>query len=147
MIAEGPHREAANELAVGDPTRSDIRLAVFATLALAALFFAFVAPLKQVKAVYDHAPWLNDPFDTVISFMMFFVPVIAFSCVPRVSLCRRSEPLAVTRVRDLLRSCRVMPGAVTLTLASEWVSVAIGANRSQWNETTWLQIGLLGLLT
>ena len=108
MTTEEPHLEPANSLAVGDPRRPAIRRAVFATLALAAVFFVFTAPVKQVASVYDHAPWLNAPFDTIISFMMFFVPLVALSCLARVSLCRRSEPLPMTRVRNLLRSCRVI---------------------------------------
>jgi hypothetical protein len=36
---------------------------------------------------------------------------------------------------------------MTATLLAEWVSVAIGANRPQWNDATGVQVGLLGLTT
>ena len=134
-------------LAVGDPRRPAIGRAVFGTLLAAAVFSAGTGPVKQIAPLYDHAPWLNDPFDTAVSFAMFFVPFIAACCLARVSLCRRSEPLPVTRVRDLLRGCRVVLAAAAATLVAEWISVAIGENRAQWNGATWLQVGLLALMT
>ena len=70
-----------------------MRLPVFGTLVLAAVFFLVTAPVKEAPSLFDHAPWLNDPFDTVISFMILLVPLIAVLCVPRLLLCRRSEPL------------------------------------------------------
>ena len=113
----------------------------------AAVFSVLTGPVKQIAALYDHAPWLNDPFDTVVSFAMFFVPLVAACCLARVPLCRRSEELPLVRVRDLLRGCRVVLGAVAITLLTEWVSAAIGANRAQWNGATWLQVSLLALMT
>lgn len=124
-----------------------LRLPVFGTLVLAAVFFLVTAPVKEAPSLFDHAPWLNDPFDTVISFMILLVPLIAVLCVPRLLLCRRSEPLPATRIRDLLRGCRVLLAGVGLTLASEWVSVVIGDNRAAWNGATWLQVGALALLS
>jgi hypothetical protein len=120
---------------------------VFGSLALAVGFFLCTAPVKEIPALYDHAPWLNDPFDTVISFMMFFVPLIAIFCGPRVLLCRRSEPLPASRVLDLLRGCRVILAGVSVTLVTEWISVVIGENREHWNAATWLQIGLLAAMS
>jgi hypothetical protein len=143
--AQDPER--AYVLAAGDPRRPAIGRAVFAVLLAAAVFSVCTGPVKQIAPLYDHAPWLNDPFDTAVSFAMFFVPLIAACCLARVSLCRRSEPLPVGRVRDLLRGCRVLLAAAAVTLLSEWVSVAIGANRAQWDDATWLQVGLLALMT
>jgi hypothetical protein len=132
---------------VGSPWRAALRRPVFGSLALAAVFVLCTAPVKQTASLYDHAPWLNDPFDTVISFMMFFVPLIAVFCVPRVMLCRRSEPLPAARVLDVLRGCRLVLAGVGLTLLTEWVSVLIRENRAEWNGATWLQIGLLLLMS
>ncbi len=128
---------------VDDAWRSALRRPVFGTLLLALAFLLYSAPVKEAPFLFNHAPWLNDPFDTVISFMMFYVPLIAAFCVPRVLLCRRSEPLPATRILDLIRGCRVVVVGVSLTLSAEWFSVAIGDNRAQWNDATWLQIGLL----
>jgi hypothetical protein len=140
-------RPSSPLIASGDPWRMTLRRPVFGTLVLAAVFFLVTAPVKETPSLFDHAPWLNDPFDTVISFMIFLVPLIAVMCVPRLLLCRRSEPLPATRIRDVLRGCRVVLAGVGVTLASEWVSVVIGDNRAAWNGATWLQVGALALLS
>jgi hypothetical protein len=140
-------RPSSPLIASGDPWRMTLRLPVFGTLVLAVVFFLVTAPVKETPSLFDHAPWLNDPFDTVISFMILLVPLIAALCMPRLLLCRRSEPLPATRIRDLLRGCRVLLAGVGLTLASEWVSVVIGDNRAAWNGATWLQVAVLALLS
>src|SRR6059058_3089368 len=75
--------------------------------------------------------------------MIFFVPLIAVLCVPRLLPCRRPEPLPATRIRDVLRGCRVVLAGVGLTLGSQWVSFMIGDNRAAWNGATWLQVAVL----
>jgi hypothetical protein len=139
--------KSAGTIAVADPRRPAIRRAILSTLWAAAAFSVFTGPVKQIKPLYDHAPWCDDPFDMAVSFAMFFVPLIAVCCLARVSLCRRSEPLPSLRVLDLLRGCRVVLAAIALTLLSEWIAVATKANQAQWDRATWLQIGLLVVLT
>jgi hypothetical protein len=78
---------------------------------------------------------------------MFFVPLIAACCVPRVLLCRRSEPLPAARIRDLFRGCRVILAGVGLTLGTEWIAVLTDANRPAWNAATAVQVAILTLLT
>lgn len=134
-------------IAIGDPRRLMVRRAIVVTLVVAAVFFVFTAPVKQVKPLYDHAPWLNDPYDTIVSFMMFFVPFIAICCLVRVLACRTCEPLPYLRVVDLLRGCRVVIVCVALTLLSEWIAVVVGANQAQRDVATWLQVGLLVVMT
>ena len=134
-------------LDVADPVRAQLRRAVYGSLALAALFTLTTGPVKQYRPLFNHAPWLNDPFDTVISFMMFFVPFAAACCVARVPLCRRYEPLPAVRARDLLRGCQVILAGVALTLSSEWVAVAIGANRAAWSGATIAQVAVLAALS
>jgi hypothetical protein len=102
---------------VEDPRRPLIRRAVFGTLWASAVFFVFTAT-KEIKPIYNHAPWLNDPYDTVISFTMFFVPLVAACLLVQASLCLRSEPLAIRRVVAILRACRVAVGAVIVDLVS-----------------------------
>jgi hypothetical protein len=147
VTASAPSPPALVYVPPGDPWRSGLRRPVFGSLVLAGVFFLCTAPVKQIPGLYNHAPWLNDPFDTVISFMMFFVPLIALCCVPRLLLCRRSEPLPAARARDLLRGCRVIAAAVALTLATEWISLLIGENRAQWNGATWLQAAALVMMS
>lgn len=147
MVTGRRSPEAASALSVGDTRRPAMGRALVSALLIAAVFSAATGPVKQIPALYDHAPWVNDPFDTVISFAMFFVPLLAAYCLTRMPLCRRSEPLPRSRVTDLMRGCRLMLGVVAATLLTEWVSVATGANRSQWNGATWLQVGLLAAMT
>lgn len=147
MITGEQSPQPASALAAGDPGRPAIGRALFAVLLAGAVFSVLTGPVKQVAGLYDHAPWLNDPYDTVVSFAMFFVPLVTGCSLARVLLCRRSEPLPIARARDLLRACRVVLAVITMTLLTEWASVAIGANRQQWNWATWLQVGLLALMT
>ncbi len=117
---------------VGDPRRQAFGKAAFGTLLTAAVFFVLTVPTKQLKPLYDHAPWENDPFDTVYSFAMILVPLIAAGFLVQVSLCPKTEPLPVGRVQSILRACRVVIATVLITVSSCWISVIIGANRSQW---------------
>ena len=134
-------------LPVDDPIRPSIRRAVFATLWAVAVFFVFTAT-KGVKPIYKRAPWLNDPYDTVISFTMFFVPLVAALLLVQVSLCLRSDPLPVARVGSILRGCRVAIGAIIVELLSAWLAVVLSANQSQWTPgPTGLQVGLLLVAT
>jgi len=78
---------------------------------------------------------------------MFFVPLIAVLCAPRVLLCRRAEPLPSARIRDVLRGSRVILAGITLTLAAEWISVFVRDISVQWNGATRLQIGMLVVMS
>jgi hypothetical protein len=129
---------------VGDPKRPLIGRAAFGTLLASAIFFVFTVT-KQIKPVYLHAPWLNDPYDTVFSFTMFFVPLVAATFLVPVSLCRKSEPLPTGRVVTILRGCRVAVGAIVIELLAAWAAVAVGANRPEWTATTAVLIALLVL--
>ncbi len=136
MSDEASRRDERQQLAVGDPRRGAIGKAVFSTLWAAIVFFLFTVPAKQIKPVYNHAPWLNDPYDTLYSFAMFLVPLATAFFLVQVSLCRKVEVLPAERARSVLRGCRVAAILMTATLASCWTSVAVGANRGQWNDTT-----------
>jgi hypothetical protein len=134
-------------LPVDDLGRPSIRRAVFGTLWAVAVFVVFAAT-KEMKPIYNHAPWLNDPYDTVISFTMFFVPLVTAFLLVQVSLCLRSEPLSVARVVSILRACRVAIGAIIVELLSAWLAVILGANASQWTPgSTGLEVGLLLMAT
>ncbi len=110
--------------------------AAFSTLWTAIVFLVFTVPAKQVKPVYEHAPWLNDPYDALYSFAMFCVPLATAFFLVQVSLCREAEVLPAERARSVLRGCRVALIVMTATVTSCWISVAVGANRAQWNGST-----------
>jgi hypothetical protein len=132
---------------VGDPRRPLIGRAAFGTLLASAVFFVFTVT-KQVKPVYFHAPWLNDPYDTVFSFTMFFVPLAAAASLIQVPLCRKSEALPIVRVVGILRGCRVAVAAMMIELLTAWVAVAVGANRPEWTGgSTGALVALLTLST
>src|SRR5258708_18232541 len=130
-------------LEVGDPARPVIGRAMYRTLLAAAVFVLFAYGLKAVKPLYLHTPWMNDPDDTFVSFTIFFVLLVAGLSALRIVLCRRSQPLPVQRVRDLLRGSRLVVGTVAITLLAEWVSVAVRANRANWDAVSGLEVGLL----
>jgi hypothetical protein len=146
-VSPPPRSPASALIPVGDSWRASLRLPVFGTLLLALAFFLYAAPVKEMPFLFHHAPWTNDPYDTAISFMMFFVPLIAVLCAPRVLLCRRAEPLPTARIHAVLRGCRVILAGITLTLAAEWISVFVRDSSVQWNGATWLQIGMLVLMS
>ena len=93
------------------------------------------APTKQVKPVYQHAPWLNDPYDTLYSFAMFLVPLAtAFSPRPGIAGPEGRDASGATgalRPGQLGRRHRH-----DRPLVSCWIGVATGANKAQWNGTT-----------
>jgi hypothetical protein len=131
----------------GDPSRRALRRAVVVVLVSAVVFMAVELPVKQFLGAYDHAPWSNDPYDAVTSFAVFFVPLVIFVALVRVALCRRAQPLPLSRALGILRCGRVALATIGGTLLAEWVSVVLQANRAEWNGITpWLVV-LLALTT
>lgn len=139
--------ESRSMLAVGDPRRWRLGGAAFATLAVAALFLAFALVVKQFRGLSNYAPWQNDPYDAVVSFTVFFVPLTAAMGIVRISLCRQKRPLPVARVMSVMRGARVLVGAMLVTVLTDWISVAVQADRTSWNGTTTTIIALLALVT
>ena len=130
-------------LPVGDPRRRHARNAIYATFATAATFVVFAVLTTQDKALRSHSPWQDDPYDAVVSFTVFFVPLVTGLCALRVQLCRRNEPLPLSRVADLLRGCRLVLTAVAATVGVDWLSVALRADRPDWTSGTALLVLLL----
>ena len=113
----------------------------------AIIFIASTGPLKQIPALYNHAPWVNDPFDTVISLAIFLIPAVTAVGLVRISLCAHATPLPISRVRGLLRGTRVLRLGIGLTLTTQWIGLLIGENRAQWNTATGVQVAVLFLNT
>ena len=76
-------------------------------IAIDCAFTVLMALVHELKPVYEHAPWLNDPYDTLYSFAMFLVPLATAFFLVQVSLCRKAEVLPAERARSVLRGCRV----------------------------------------
>jgi hypothetical protein len=110
-------------LAPGDVRRPAIGLAVRRALAAATLFTVFTVLTKEVRPVYAHVPWADDPYDTFVSFAIFFVPLAIGVAVGRLFLCRRAEPLPAARVAALVRATWLALGASVVTLAADWAGV------------------------
>ena len=102
---------------------------------------------KEVRPLYLHEPWQDDPYDAVVSFSFFFIPILAGLCFIRAALCRRASALPLRRVHELLIACRLMLAVGLATLASQWVSLALGANRKAWNLTTLEVVIVLAFLS
>jgi hypothetical protein len=136
-----------SQLPPDDPGRRLLGRAVIAVLCAAGAFMVVELPVKHFLGADAHAPWSNDPYDAVTSFAVFFVPLMTLVALIRVGLCRRSEPLPVSRALGILRSSRVVLATIGITAASDWLSVALQANRAAWDGLTPWLIALLALLT
>jgi hypothetical protein len=133
--------------AVGDADRRRIGTATVTCLWTAAAFVLYLWIGKEVRPLYLHEPWQDDPYDAAVSFAFFFVPILAGLCVIRAALCKRDRPLPVRRARELLIACRLITGIAGVTLLVEWLSVALGVHRDVWNSTTDTLFLALGAMT
>ncbi|HEY2202415.1 MAG TPA: hypothetical protein VGH56_11025, partial [Solirubrobacteraceae bacterium] len=122
--------------------------AVATSLALAGTFEIALFVSKETPSVYGHAPWLNDPYDTAVSFALFCIPlIVAPSAARLVANWFLPDRNAPERIADLQRACWVALVLVALTLAACWAAVATGANRTAWNPVTAVQVAALALFT
>ena len=137
----------ASALAMGDPARRPVGRAVLGSLALAALFVLVILPAPALPTMWSNGPWAQDPYHVVVSFAVFFVPLVSVLCMSRVPLCRRDAPLPARRVRDLLRVSRVLLILVLVTVASAWISVALPAQPYSWTGATAAAFAELAVLT
>ncbi|WP_157849635.1 hypothetical protein [Streptomyces novaecaesareae] len=134
-------------LPVGHRARPAAAAALWTSAAGAGVFTAFAYATTQLRAVRTGSPWQGDPYDTVVTFTMFFVPLLGALGPVRALLCRRDEPLPLYRVEQILRAALVCTLLVAATAATDWAAVAARADRELWNRgTPWL-IGSLVPLT
>jgi hypothetical protein len=131
-------------LSVGDPRRLVCGRAARQSLLAAIGFVIVLFVTKETRALDAHTPWQDDPYDTIVSFDLFFMPVIVAISLVRMSLCRRSEPLPLKLVQVILRGARVALALALLTIGAEWVSVVLHANEATWTATT---VDLIAVLT
>jgi hypothetical protein len=131
--------------------------AIVSSLVVSGVFEAALLVSKETPAIYDHAPWVNDPYDTAVSFALFCVPLVAVPSALRLLADRAGQADragradhaggVTARLADLLRACGVALAVVAVTLAVCWAAVAKDANRPAWNAATAIQVGALALLS
>ena len=110
----------------GDRRRPAIGRAAAAALLAAAAFEVFTIATKFVHPIYVHVPWAEDPYDTFVSLALFFVPLAGFIAGTRLMLCRRSEPLPVSRLTGVVRATWLALAVALATLAADWAGVLLG---------------------
>ena len=66
----------SSSLGVSDPIRRDAQHALLTVAVLAVVFEVFAYVSTEVPSVRAQSPWGNDPYDAVVSFTKFFVPML-----------------------------------------------------------------------
>lgn len=134
-------------LPVADARRPRIGRAIIGAFLAAGLFEFFALGVKEFGPLGNQAPWMDDPFDVVTSFAIFFLPIVgAFSAV-RLALCRRFEPLPRSRLDDLFHGCVVLIGVAFVTAGSDWIALIRGVDHAFWSPVTELLVAVLAVLT
>ncbi len=138
---------AVDALPVGHPARRPAALAIGLTALNSALFTVFAVLTTQDKPLRVGMPWQDDPYDGVVSFTQFLVPVLTILILLRLTLWHRSAPLPRFRVDQLLRASLASLVLVAGTMLTEWIAVALRADHPLWNSSTSRLIGVVLLLT
>ncbi len=112
-------------LAPGDLRRPATGRAVRAALLAALAFEVFAVATKEVPPIYRHVPWADDPYDTFVSFAIFFVPLAVLAAGARLPLCRRAEPLPAARARGVVRAAWLAVALSLTTVAADWAGVLL----------------------
>ncbi|QIY74244.1 hypothetical protein HEP84_39010 [Streptomyces sp. RLB1-33] len=108
--------------------------------------FTVFAVLTTLHAVRAGSPWQDDPYDAVVSFTKFFVPLLAGIGALRVPLCRAADPMPSARIEQLLRAGLAATLLIALTIGADWLALALRADHQLWNSTTpWLAVSLVPL--
>ncbi len=128
---------------MGHPSRPALRTAIVSTTLNALAFVIFAVVTTQVTPVRSGSPWQDDPYDTVVTFTMFFVPITVFLILVRALLCRRDEPVPLYRTHQVIRACALSALLVSATCVTDWAAFAVKADHRLWDGgTPWLIVGL-----
>jgi hypothetical protein len=109
---------------------------VRATVACAALFEAVTVLATQLRPVRAHSPWQDDPYNVMVSFALFTVPVLAVMLVARLASRRTSSSTFGDAERQMMRAALALVVVIDATLVAEWAAVLNGAHRTAWNAAT-----------
>jgi hypothetical protein len=101
----------------------------------------------QDKALRVHSPWQDDPYDVVVSFSLFILPLLLAAGFSRVPACQAKQAMPVARARDLLRWTRLLGGVVALCVITEWASVVVRAHADAWGTQGAVLIAALAAAT
>jgi hypothetical protein len=134
-------------LPVLDARRPRIGRAILGALVITGLFEIFAFAAKEFSPVGDHAPWMDDPYDVVTSFALFFIPIVGGVSAVRLVLCRRWEPLPLDRLTGLAHGCVVLLVIASAVAASDWIAVLRGTDRASWTSATPILVAGLGVMT
>ncbi|MGI5239928.1 hypothetical protein [Dactylosporangium sp. CA-139066] len=110
-----------------------MRPAIVAALGSAVLFEALTVLATHDKSIRAVSPWQDDPYDVLVSFALFAVPMLAAA----IALWR--APGAADRAAAALTAL------VGLTVAAEWAAVAVRAHAEAWNRWTAVLVGGLAV--
>ncbi|MFI5911708.1 hypothetical protein [Dactylosporangium sp. NPDC051541] len=88
---------------------------------IAAVFEAMALVVTQDKAVRATSPWQDDPYNVVVSFALFAVPMLALALLVRRPAWR--APGGADRVRQAARAAGALLAVIGATLATAWAAV------------------------
>lgn len=134
-------------LPTGHPARRRAALAIGLAVGNGVLFTVCAVVSTQDETLQAAAPWQDDPYHGVVSFTEFLVPALTFLIALRSTLWRPAAPLPRFRVDQLLRAALVNVALVAGTMLTDWITVALRADRPLWNSSTSWLIAAIGVLT
>ena len=134
-------------LDIGDVRRPPIGRAIKLTVVVGIAFSLATFLGKEVRALYSASPWADDPYDAFVSFAIFFAPMLTGLLLVRLPLCRKHEPLPAARASGMLRASRVLLLTAGVTVAAEWVGLALDWGSFGWSTASALLVVTLGALT
>ncbi|MEC3952412.1 hypothetical protein VMT65_05130 [Nocardia sp. CDC153] len=122
-------------VSVGGQVRAAVGPALMASFVAGGGFIVFAWTTTQAKTVRAASPWQDDPYDVVVSFTEFVVPAVLLLMALRMLLWRNDQPQPAFRVAQLARTAAASTGLVALTAATDWIAVAVQADRTAWTAT------------
>jgi hypothetical protein len=125
--------------------RSGSTAVVRAAIACAGLFEAVIVVSTQLRSVRLRSPWQDDPYNVMVSFALFAVPVLAVMLALRLAALRSPRTRTTTTgdaERQMLRAALALLAVIDATLGAQWAAVALGEHRPAWHAATgWLVAG------
>jgi hypothetical protein len=110
-------------------------------LGSAVLFEALTVLATQDKSVRAVMPWQDDPYDVLVSFAMFAVPMLVAAIALRLPAWR--APGGQDRAQQTARAAGTVTAVIGMTLAAQWAAVAARAHAPEWNR--WTAVLVAGL--